>query len=105
MTGNMSIPRSNYRMSVLQNGKVLVTGGYYFGDDKNLNEYYCVNSAEIYDPQTEVWTTTNQMSYKRSKHTSSVLKNGMVLVTGGSETFEGNDVGSATELYDPSTEN
>jgi len=104
MTGNMSIPRSNYRMSKLQSGKVIVTGGYYFGDDENLNEYYCVDSAEIYDPKTELWRTTSRMSYKRSKHTSSVLQNGMVLVTGGSETFVENDVGSATELYVPSTE-
>ena len=60
--------------SVLTNGTVLVTGG--------MNKNF-LNSAELYDPSTGVWTITGNMNYARAYHTASVLTNGKVLVTGG----------------------
>ncbi|CAF4562847.1 unnamed protein product, partial [Rotaria magnacalcarata] len=74
-------------------GKVLVTGGY--GDS------HWLNSAELYDPSTETWTTTGSMNNTRSEHTSSVLANGNVLVTGGHVSI---DSLASAEVYDPSTE-
>jgi N-acetylneuraminic acid mutarotase len=59
---------------ILTNGKVLVTGG--------ANSSY-LNSAELYDPSTEIWTTIGSMNDARWYRTASVLTNGKVLVTGG----------------------
>ncbi|CAF4838992.1 unnamed protein product, partial [Rotaria sp. Silwood2] len=72
------------------NGNVLVTGGY---------NGVALNSAELYNPSTEMWTITGSMHYTRQHHTASVLTNGKVLVTGG---YNGVVLNSA-ELYDPST--
>ncbi len=59
-----------------------------------------LNSAELYDPSTGVWTIAGNMNYARAGHRSSILTNGQVLVIGGSN--NGVYLNSA-ELYDPST--
>ncbi|CAF4367709.1 unnamed protein product, partial [Rotaria sordida] len=76
--------------SVLVNGKVLVTGGYNSGGS--------VNSPELYDPSTGMWTNISSMSTSRYPHTASVLVNGKVLVAGGLN--DGVSMNSA-ELYQP----
>ncbi|CAF1498483.1 unnamed protein product, partial [Adineta steineri] len=79
--------------SVLTNGKVLVTGGL---DD--MRRY--VKISELYDPLTETWTITGNMSFPRAQHTASILRNGKILVTGGmTESL----IRYSTELYDPAT--
>ncbi|CAF3978483.1 unnamed protein product [Adineta steineri] len=94
-TGSMNNARFGHVASVLSNGKVLVIGGSRVGN----NEMISLNSAELYNPSTETWTTTGNMHFTRVGHTSSILKNGKVLVTGGM----GQIVLNTTELYDPST--
>jgi N-acetylneuraminic acid mutarotase len=89
-TGSMNYARASHTISVLKDGKVLVTGGH--------NSNY-LNSAELYDPLTEIWTTTGNMNVARQYHAASTLTNGKVLVTGGRNS---NYLNSA-ELYDPST--
>jgi hypothetical protein len=54
---------------------VLVSGG--------QNKGGVLNSAELYDPSTGMWTLTRNMNYTRVGHTASVLANGKVLVSGG----------------------
>jgi hypothetical protein len=66
--------REGHTASVLPNGNVLVSGGSSGG--------VFVNSAELYDPSTGVWTITANMSSIRYGHTAYVLTNGTVLVTG-----------------------
>src|SRR6185312_8706597 len=56
-------------------------------------------SAELYDPSTGTWSPTGSMNTGREFHTATLLKNGKVLVAGGSND---GDLASA-ELYDPST--
>ncbi len=74
---------------MLSNGKVLVTGGRAVDDFK---------SAELYDPLTETWTTSESMNNEQGRHTASILKNGRVLVAGGSN--DGGYLDNA-ELYIP----
>ena len=44
------------------------------------------NTCELYDPETESWTTIDSMNYERQQHTASTLTNGQILVAGG-ETY------------------
>ena len=92
ITGSMIEARLNPALTILKNGKVLVTGG---GTSQFLH------SAELYDPSTGTWTTTGSMYDERARHTASLLQDGKVLVAGGSN-FRRTLVDSA-ELYDPST--
>ncbi|OIR10756.1 kelch motif protein [mine drainage metagenome] len=74
-------------------GRVLVAGGY-----NNV----ALASAELYDPATAKWITTNgNMGVGRRDHTATLLSTGQVLLIGGG-TASG-DLDSA-ELYTPSTD-
>ena len=92
LTGDMKIARRGHIATALQNGKILVTGGY---DGKNA-----LATAEIYDPSNGTWTaTTGTMSLARRFHTATLLADGRVLIAGG--TGVGNGDPKITELYDP----
>ena len=53
----MTNARYSHTASVLSNGKVLVSGGY--------DGFIYLNSAEVYDPSTGIWTTTSNMTNTR----------------------------------------
>ncbi len=99
----------NHTASVLKDGKVLVSGGIAELDSNWLNIYgrgvTSLNSAELYDPSTKIWTNTSNMKSARAYHTASVLIDGKVLVSGGLSGLGGLDRTSlsSAELYDPST--
>ena len=95
-TGPLGTRRAGHSATLLRNGKVLVAGGSYLFS----GQVAYVSSAEVYDPVTGNWTTTDAMATARSLHTMTLLPNGKVLVTGGS----GSGVTLATaELFDPAT--
>jgi N-acetylneuraminic acid mutarotase len=56
-----------------------------------------LSSAELYDPTSGGWTMANAMNAARSRHTATLLTNGLVLVAGGNGS--GGPLNSA-ELYD-----
>ncbi|CAF1173281.1 unnamed protein product [Adineta ricciae] len=89
---NMNVGRKFHTASVLNNGKVLVTGGFY---------HDILNSVELYDPSKDSWSSAVSMTFGRYMHTASLLSDGTVLVTGGNDGYTGQN---STELYDPSTE-
>jgi WD40 repeat protein len=93
-TGSMKHARARHTATLLQNGQVLVAGGY------NGNGLIYA-TAELYNPVTGTWTATGTMSTARVYHTATLLPNGKVLVAGG-ENNNSNALSSA-ELYDPST--
>jgi len=98
--GAMTSVRLYHTVTLLNNGKVLVAGGY--------NGVSFLSSAELYDPTANTFAalpaipgTANPggMTAVRAFHTATLLSNGRVLVTGGTN-------GSlphlaSAELYDP----
>jgi hypothetical protein len=53
---SMHQARAAHTASVLTNGKVLVTSGF-------IDEADLTNTAELYDPSTEMWTTTGSYGW------------------------------------------
>ena len=59
---------------------------------------------EIYDPATDTWALTGEMSHLRSAHTLTLLTDGRVLAAGGEDPLaEGYVIYSTTEIFDPLT--
>jgi N-acetylneuraminic acid mutarotase len=101
-TGSLTARRFYHAAVLLNDGRVLVAGG--FG-----SESYgpALSSAELYDPATGTWSATGSLAQARGFHTMTLLPDGKVLVTGGSEQpeddVEGDALLSSAELYDPAT--
>jgi hypothetical protein len=94
-TGSMSVARMGQTATVLQSGKVLIVGG-----QRNIGFRTALASAEIYDPSTGAFTSTAPMSAAREGHTATLLRDGRVLVAGGSS--NGTVTIDSAEIYDPS---
>jgi hypothetical protein len=90
-TGDMAIVRHKHAAVLLHNGNVLIVGG---SDNRDQKGQYA--SAELYDSARGVFRPTGNMNFARYKLTGAVvvLKDGKVLVAGGSE---------HVELFDPAT--
>ncbi len=95
LSGPMTVERAYHTATLLPNGLVLVTGGY-SGPTGGI----IATSADLYDPTTGIWTSTDPMHYPRAQHTATLLLDGTVLVTGG-----GNAKGIPypAEVYHPTT--
>ena len=86
--GDMNVRRHKHDAVLLQDGRVLVTGGSDERDDKGA-----YNSTELFDPKTGAFTTGPVMQRARYKHngTAVTMPNGVVLIAGGApeaETFD-----------------
>ena len=100
LTGSMITPRYGATFTLLSSGKVLAVGGFGPGDSSLPR----LNSAELYEPLTGTFGATGNMVDARVLHTATLLKDGKVLIAGG--TREGGGGGAAiasAEIYDPST--
>jgi N-acetylneuraminic acid mutarotase len=96
-TGSMTKPRGNHTATLLNDGSVLIAGGFCSGGFT-----YPDNSAEIYNPTSGTWKATGNMNVARAGTAAAVLANGQTLISGGNSTSAG---GISAELYDPSTGN
>ena len=96
-TGNLQQGRSSHTATLLQSGKVLVTGGTVCGEG-----CFQILSAELFDPASGTFSATGSMAETRSGHTATLLGNGLVLVAGGqySSLWEAR---ATAEIYDPAT--
>ena len=100
-TGSMKSGREFQTATLLQNGEVLVAGGFNSCDDDFCTD---LSSAERYDPVTGEWLPTASMSVGREQHTATMLPDGDVLVAGGLNEGGGSGIQrtfSSVELYDP----
>jgi hypothetical protein len=90
--------RTNHTATRLQNGQVLVAGGFNYGFDIGRFEY--LNTAELYDPATGLWRPTASFNQISGAHLATLLPDGRVLAVGRSQP---NGPVDSAELYDPAT--
>ncbi|MEY2528510.1 MAG: hypothetical protein QOJ05_600 [Verrucomicrobiota bacterium] len=82
--------------TLLPNGKVLTEGGSYF----NGHLTRARPNAALYNPVSGTWAATASMSTARYDHATTLLPNGLALVTGGLDVFVLPDA----EVFDPASE-
>jgi N-acetylneuraminic acid mutarotase len=92
---DMRKPRTGHTATLLQNGRVLVTGGYN-DDDGYLSE------CEVYDPETDLWIYGGWLNQPRWTHEAAGLDDGSVLIIGGyfEDEEEEWEILTSCEIYD-----
>jgi N-acetylneuraminic acid mutarotase len=88
----MDTDRYAYTATLLGNGKVLIAGG-------EVEDKGALLSAELYDAETDMWSTTGSLVDARAWHSATLLGNGKVLSVGGVATNKSRL--PSAELYDP----
>ncbi|HMV51442.1 MAG TPA: kelch repeat-containing protein, partial [Blastocatellia bacterium] len=99
-TGNLNFGRFDAVGMLLPNGKVLVAGGATLNNNGSVS---VLNSAELYDPATGVWTLTGNLNIPRLFASATLLTNGKVLLAGGESNLAASNVVRSAELYDLAT--
>ncbi len=96
-TGSMNFARDGQTATLLQNGEVLVTGGFNFTNGDLTN-------AELYNPAKGKWTMTGSLVDPSQGQEAVLLDNGQVLAAGGyNPNITGAPALALAELYNPST--
>ncbi len=90
LAGDLKNARQGQSATSLQNGQVLVAGGWRVGDDPT-------RTAELYTLGSGSFTLTGNMGIGRRYHAAALLFDGTVLTVGG---LNGAD---SAQVYDPST--
>jgi hypothetical protein len=86
LTGSMLVNEDTPTTTLLQDGRVLVTGV----------------AAQLYDPATGAFVQTGQMPSPRWGRSATLLQDGEVLVAGGANS-DGTAFDASAQLYDPKT--
>ena len=98
-TSSMANGRAYHNMTLLPDGTVLASGGSSRSDGVDLSR--SVLPAEIWNPDTETWTTVDSLQNGRQYHsTALLLPDGRVLMAGGGAVGGGTDVENG-EIYSP----
>ena len=96
-TGSMLSARTGFSATLLQDGRILVAGGFSRFCRGSLSSCY-LSSAELFDPASGTFSSTGSMTMPRSNATATELNNGMVLIAGGQDN---SGPLSTLELFDP----
>ena len=83
----MAVAHTRHTATLLEDGRVLVTGGR--GQ---------ITEAELFDPATGNWSSAGSLSESRAHHTATLLADGRVLVSGGIGNV------ATTDIFDPATD-
>ena len=78
-TGNLNTARAGHTATLLPDGKVLVAGGI----ANNSDPLNFLDSAELYDPALNTWSSAGGLNSGHYSQTATLLPNGKVLVAGG----------------------
>src|SRR5207245_2479647 len=97
VTGGMEVNRFGHTATLLNDGRVLFTGG---TDDSGQS----TATAEVYDPVTSRFHLVWSMTSPREGHVATLLKSGRVVVVGGSLNSSTSCILNRAELYDPTTD-
>ncbi len=92
---SMNEARMEHTMTRLQDGRVLITGGFGIGPITNA-----LDSVEIWDPATQSFSFAKPMHTRRARHAATLRSNGRVFVTGG---YDSTIETAKAEEYDPET--
>jgi N-acetylneuraminic acid mutarotase len=78
-TGTPNTPRYTHTATLLPNGKVLLMGGVVtWGPTGSMSD-----RADLYDPDTGIWSAAATLNTARAWNSATVLPSGKVLVAGG----------------------
>jgi Galactose oxidase, central domain len=98
--GDMTIARYGHTATLLNNGKVLITGGFGSGGCPGA----ALATAEIFDSSSGTFAPTKgPMNNARALHSATLLRNGTVLIAGGIDADCAGDVIATAEIFDPAT--
>lgn len=95
-TGAMTAARQGHTATVFPDGRVLIVGG-----SQNIGFRSELASAEIYDLNSGSFRATGSMTTPREGHTATLLRDGRVLIAGGSP--NGTTTTASAEVYDSRT--
>ncbi len=98
-TGDMTVARESHVAVRLVDGRVLIAGGH--RDRRAAITIY--RSAETYNAATGRFTAVGDMQVRRHKHDGVLLRDGRVLMTGGSDERDDEGAYRSSELFDPKT--
>ncbi|MEO7362316.1 MAG: kelch repeat-containing protein [Gemmatimonadaceae bacterium] len=99
-TGDMTVARESHAAIRLNDGRVLVAGGHR-GRRADITLFA---SAEVYDASTEKFRRVGDMQVRRHKHDAVLLRDGRVMITGGSDERDDRGVYNTTEFFDAKSE-
>ena len=98
-TGRMSVPRESATATPISGGRVLIAGGH-AGRHEAIRIYA---SAEVYDVATGTFASVGDMTIPRHKHDAVRLRDGRVLIVGGSDERDDAGLYRSAEIFDPRT--
>ena len=92
---SLSVPRRGHSATLLADGRVLIAGGRYSTDNPDVHA-----SAEIFDPASGTWSSTDPLLTPREGHSATRLLDGRVLIVNG---YYQSWLATA-EIFDPASE-
>jgi N-acetylneuraminic acid mutarotase len=95
MMAPLTHPRSMHSATLLNDGRVLVLGGW--------TGVVTLDHGEIYDPATNIWQQIGPMLEARHDHSATLLPDGRILIVGGYREQGGDQWLETAEIYDPAS--